>query len=277
MVDLHTHSTASDGNLSPTELVQRAAAAGLTALALTDHDTMAGCGEAMVTAKQAAAAGSKLRVIPGIELEADYPHYGACHIVGLSVDPTASRLATVIDEAAESRLTRNMILVQRLREAGIAVSADELPGGLARAGRLHFAQRLIDGGIVNTIQEAFTQYLGPGAETYAQRIAPRVARCVGAIHAAGGVSVLAHPSTLRLSWTRLYEQLRVWQEAGLEAIEVYYPGAFRRTTTKLIALAARLGLRCSGGSDFHDGSRELGQVFGREIPDAMLGVLEKSD
>jgi 3',5'-nucleoside bisphosphate phosphatase len=277
VVDLHTHSTASDGTLSPTELVQRAAAAGVTALALTDHDTMAGCPEAMVAATAAAAAGSKLRFIPGIELEADYAHYGTCHIVGLNADPTAPRLATVIDEAAESRLTRNMILVQRLREAGVAVSAEELPGGLARAGRLHFAQRLIDGGVVKTIQEAFAQYLGPGAETYAQRSAPSVARCVGAIHAAGGVSVVAHPSTLRLSWTRLGEQLRLWREAGLDAIEVYYPGAFRRTTTKLIALAERLGLRCSGGSDFHDERRALGQVFGRKIPDSLLAVIEEPD
>jgi hypothetical protein len=217
-----------------------------------------------------------LRFIPGIELEAAYPRFGTCHIVGLDIDPDGSELLELVAQAEQERLNRNMVLVSQLRNSGISIDSRELPGGLARAGRLHFAQELIRRGIVSTVKEAFARFLGPTAETYAAREAPSVARCLRAIQGAGGVPVLAHPTTLHLSWSRLEEQLREWRHLGLQAIEVYYPGAFRRTTSKLIALAGRLELSCSGGSDFHDARRSLGYVFGREIPSSLLAVLDGS-
>ncbi len=277
MIDLHTHSTASDGALEPAALVQLAAAGGLDAIALTDHDTTAGCPEAAEAAleRQRTDGGGPLRFIPGIELEAAYPRFGTCHLVGLDINVDSPELVELVAQAEQERLNRNMVLVSQLRSSGISIDSRELPGGLARAGRLHFAQELIRRGIVSTVKEAFTRFLGPTADTYAARSAPSVARCLRAIYAAGGVPVLAHPTTLHLSWSRLEEQLREWRPLGLQAIEAYYPGAFRRTTNKLIALADRLDLACSGGSDFHDAQRSLGYVFGREIPSSLLGVLAR--
>ncbi len=271
MIDLHTHSTASDGALDPSTLVYRAQAAGLSVLALTDHDTTAGCAEAAVAAEAGVSAGSEaLRFIPGVELEAAYPHFGTCHIVGLGIDPDCTSLRELIEQARHERLNRNMLLIQRLRDAGVQIDAAGMPGGLAGAGRLHFAHELIKAHRVDTVQEAFTQYLGPTAQTFAGRNAPSVARCLHAISAAGGISVIAHPTTLHLSWSRLEAQLREWRDQGLTGMEVLFPGAFRRTMHKLAGVAERLGLEQSGGSDFHGTPREPGRVFGREIPDSLL-------
>ncbi|MFW5728048.1 MAG: PHP domain-containing protein [Spirochaetota bacterium] len=277
MIDLHTHSTASDGALEPADLVELAARGGLEALALTDHDTVAGC-PAAAAATRALRPGREtapMRFVPGIELEVAYPRFGTCHMVGLDIDIECPELLELVAEAQEERLNRNMVLISRLQSSGIPIESRELPGGPARAGRLHFAQELIRRGIVSSVEEAFARFLGPAAATYAARTAPSVARCLRSIQAAGGVPVVAHPSTLHLSWSRLEEQLRDWRHMGLEGIEVYFPGAFRRTTMKLIALADRLDLACSGGSDFHDARRSPGYVFGREIPSSLLSVLDR--
>lgn len=276
MIDLHTHSTASDGALTPGELVSRAAARGLRALALTDHDTTAGCSEAAAAAQAVTARqGTELRFVPGVELEAAYPRHGTCHIVGLDIHVDAPELAALIRRSADERLQRNISLLSGLQKAGIPMESGSLPGGVARAGRLHMAKELIRRGVVATVQEAFARFLGPGAETYVAREAPSPEECFTAIRAAGGVAVIAHPTTLHLSWTRLTAYLTEWQSAGLEAIETYYPGAFRRTTEKLRRIAEKLGLGCSGGSDFHDDSRKLGAVFDREIPDRLMAVLDR--
>jgi predicted metal-dependent phosphoesterase TrpH len=264
MIDLHTHSTASDGALAPADLVAHAHAAGVRLLALTDHDTTAGCAEA------AAAAAQRLRFIPGVELEAAYPRFGTCHIVGLNIDPDAPALRKLVEQARHERLNRNMLLLRRLQEVGIEIDAEAMPGGLHGAGRLHFAQELVRAGTVQSVQEAFTAYLGPSAETFAARNTPSVGRCLHAIGAAGGISVIAHPTTLHLSWSRLEAQLRAWRDEGLTGMEVLFPGAFRRTMTKLTAMAERLGLEASAGSDFHDAPREPGRVFSRDIPDSLI-------
>jgi hypothetical protein len=252
-VDLHTHSTASDGAASPGDLAGRAAAAGLVAIALTDHDTVDG-----VTAARAAGAAMGVEVIAGIELSASDGDQEV-HLLGLhlaDIAPIAARL----DDLRLARRRRAETIVGVLRAAGIPVTLEavlaEAAGGAI--GRPHIARALIAGGWVRDQREAFDRYLGPGRAGNVPKQRLSVSDAIGMVHEAGGVAVVAHPGR---DGTRA--RLEALQAAGLDGVEVRHPSHSAEDVARLGALAGHLGLLPSGGSDWHgatEGPRVLGAL-----------------
>jgi predicted metal-dependent phosphoesterase TrpH len=240
-VDLHLHSTASDGLLTPTQLVRAAQAKGLQAIALTDHDTVDGIEEA-----NEAAQGSGVTVIPGVEISTDVPGIQELHILGYHINPQHSELRERLTELTHSRLGRARQTLDRLAQAGCPLSWDHLrtlaKGGVI--GRPHIAQALVDARYVDSVNDAFRRYLGRGASAYVQRKKLTPKQAIAMIRSAGGAPVLAHPS-------RLLEHIPRLVGYGLAGIEVYYPG-YPQTESRFLAnLARKHKLIATGGSDFH--------------------------
>jgi predicted metal-dependent phosphoesterase TrpH len=250
-VDLHAHSTASDGAASPAALVAAARQAGLAAIALTDHDTVAG-----VRAAIAAAAGMGLRVVPGVELSA-VDASGETHLLGLhlaDLDTLDARLA----ELRDMRRTRAERIVQRLNALGVRVTMDDVLGQAAGGaiGRPHVARALIANGWVGDMRTAFDRYLGAGRPAFVPKDRLSLADAIGMVHRAGGVAVLAHPGA-----SATPERLQALAVLGLDGVEVRHPSHDDAQIARILALTERLGLLPSGGSDWHgqpDGSRALG-------------------
>lgn len=247
LCDLHTHTTASDGQYTPAELVGLAKSRGLSVLAVTDHDTIAGVGEAQ-------RAGSELgvTVIRGVELSAkDYPN---CHILGYGFRDGDTQLARLCEQFRAGRDERKYRIVDFLREKGVDVElaeVEELAGGEVIA-RPHFAQVLVRHGYVGTNREAFDRYLD--TEEFRQKVKRFKAdakTCVGAIKSAGGKASLAHPYQMGLpddALEMLVQQLKGW---GLDAIECYYPKYTPEQQKFYLHLAEKYRLYQTGGSDFH--------------------------
>jgi len=273
MVDLHSHSTASDGRLSPTALVTLAATRRLTALALTDHDTVEGLAEAEAAARQ-----KDLRLIPGIELEVE-SETGEFHLLGLNLQRWNTSWALRLQEIQVLRDQRNRRIFAKMAEAGIRGDYDEVrelaQGG--QVGRPHFAQFLVNRGKVDTIQDAFTHFLGAGRLFYEKKAALPLDRALELVHDAGGLAIIAHPMSLRLSLPQLEDKLKVWKPLGLDGIEAWHPGTDPRHCRRLESMARRLGLKVSAGSDFHGDNRpdrQLGLTSGgRVIPAAVVEEL----
>ena len=261
-IDLHAHTTASDGDQTPTQLVERAAALGLTALAVTDHDTTAGVAEALEAGKRRG-----IEVVPGIELSAEVSH-GQCHLLGFLIDPESRPLRNRLQEVVENRERRNERIVARMRdELGFDITLEEVEavaGGLIVA-RPHFARVLVNKGYVGSMQEAFDVYLGKGARAYVERDRLTPEEAISLIHQAGGVAVLAHPNNLKRDPEGTEAEIRALQAQGLDGIEARYNRHTPEENTRYLALAERLGLLTSGGSDFHGPSVK---------PDVLLGHVE---
>ena len=277
MIDLHCHSTASDGSCTPTELVEMACRLRLAALALTDHDTIGGLSEF-----RAAAAGRGLEAVCGIELasrDERLPGIGF-HIVGLFMRGEAPQLLALLEDVVRWRQERNRQILARLQERGLAVTLEEAEGYAAGGilGRPHIAQTLVAHGYAHDIQNAFERYLATGKPGYVSRQVPTPAEAVAAIHADGGVAIWAHPFT-RGNYTvaqtrRIAVELK---DVGLDGIEAYYPLHTPTQTRNVLKIAAEVGLLVSGGSDFH-GMRfrnvELGTGYGKlRVPDELLAPL----
>lgn len=245
MIDLHTHTTASDGRCTPAELVARAAAAGVDVLAVTDHDTVAGCGPA---AEACAAAG--LEFVAGIEITSVVD--GAdVHVLGYFLDVQSASLQTFLSEQRQRRVDRVHLMVERLAEHGIALDADAIlrPGLVdpTRAvGRPWIARALLAAGYVASTGEAFDKWLAHGRPAFVPRVGAAPEEVFARIHAAGGVASLAHPLLVgRDEW------IPGFARAGLDALEAYYAAHDGPATDRYLALAGRLGLAVSGGSDYH--------------------------
>lgn len=270
MVDLHSHSTASDGRLSPTELVALAASRGLRALALTDHDTVAGLAEA-----QEACLARGIRFVPGIEIEVE-TDTGEFHLLGLGLSRWDTVWSRGLDELQARRDERNRRIFAKMADAGIRGEYSEVEalaeGG--QVGRPHFARYLVARGKVETIQDAFTHFLGRGQLFYERKAALPLDRAVELIHAGGGLAIVAHPVSLQLGFPALEEKLGVWKEVGLDGVEAWHPSAEPRVCRRLEKLAARWELKISAGSDFHGETRpdrHLGHTSGGlPIEDAYL-------
>jgi predicted metal-dependent phosphoesterase TrpH len=251
LIDLHTHSTASDGALPPEAVVAAARNAGLHAIALTDHDTVGGVREAV-----AAAAGSDLRVVPGVELSA-VDASGETHLLGLhltDLDALHARLA----ELRDMRRTRAERIVQRLNALGVRVTMDDVleqaAGGAI--GRPHVARALIANGWAADARTAFDRYLAAGRPAFVAKDRLSLADAIGMVHRAGGIAVLAHPGACATA-----ERLQALAALGLDGVEVRHPSHDEGEMARILALTERLGLLPSGGSDWHgqqDGSRALG-------------------
>lgn len=276
MIDLHAHSNASDGSLSPAALVELGAGVGLTALALTDHDTVAGIDEAA-----RAASGRKVRFVPGIELSAALEG-GTLHFVGLFVDHAHGAIAAALAEVLRMREERNARLVARLAEVGMPVTLDEAAGaaGGEIVGRPHFAAKLVEKGHAASLAEVFAKLLGRGgaAHVFKERLSPQT--CIEVIRAAGGAPILAHPDQTNRRGAQLDALVAELKGCGLVGLESHCASYTSQTRHDLGQLAARHGLLRSGGSDFHGAPKpdiRLGRGFGSlRVPDSFLAPLEEA-
>ncbi len=240
-MDLHTHSTASDGTFTPAELVSVAAAAKVEILALTDHDTVAGIESARAAVQQ-----FDLTFIPGIEISAVHEGTGH-HVLGLFVDPASPLLAEYSSQMVQRRLARAEETIRKLEELGFRIPASDVyerPGQIIT--RRHIASFLIESGQVESYAEVFDRYLGSGRPAFVEAGEVTVAAAIQLIRRAGGLSALAHPG----DWTSEVE-IRGFAAEGLDGIEVVHPSHDDRLEAYYRQLAARMGLLVTGGSDFH--------------------------
>lgn len=249
-IDLHAHTTASDGSLTPTELVRKAAGLGLSALAVTDHDTIGGLTEALT-----AAADAGMEVVPGVELSVE-DDGGRFHLLGLLIDPTNAALLGTLEEIRRSRAARNAQMAQKMEALGLPVTMDDVrteAGEDAEViARPHFAQALIKKGVVGSVAEAFDKYLSTGKPLYLPKQVLTPKDAIALLHGAGGVAVMAHPGLVPLDDAALAERVEsLAAEAGLDGIEAYYSQHSAEQTERFLSLARRLNLIVSGGSDFH--------------------------
>ena len=259
-VDLHSHSTASDGSKSPSAVVAAAKSAGLAAIALTDHDTMAGVAEATAAGERVG-----IRIVPGVELSA-VDDDREVHLLGLHI-----HRPHVLDDALrtfrEARETRARRIVEKLNAIGVAISFDDVlaRAGDAAIGRPHVARALIDGAWARDSRDAFDRYLGAGRPAYVPKHKLSVSDAIALIHAGGGIAILAHPGA-----EGRRDALERYAALGLDGVEVRHPGHTAEDMNRLGALAGFLGLVPSGGSDWHgaaDGPRVLGVM---RVPAAWL-------
>ncbi|MCA9546052.1 MAG: PHP domain-containing protein [Myxococcales bacterium] len=250
--DLHCHTTCSDGTLSPTELVNIAAARGIESLAITDHDTVAGIAEA-----REAAAPHGLEIIPGIEISAWLDR--EVHLLGYFVDPEHPELAEVMDRQRENRIGRVHAICEKLDALGhpLDPAAVFAQVGEGNVGRPHVARALIQAGHARHFDEAFKRFLGAGAPAYVPAARLSIPAAIGLVHRAGGAAVIAHPGVEDLA-----EQLPFLAANGLDGVETQHPAHPRSTAKRYRYLARKLGLVRTGGSDFHTpmGKADLGTL-----------------
>ena len=269
-IDLHTHSDQSDGTLTPTELCAAAARLGLSAIALTDHDTVDGIGEAL-------RAGEKfgIRVIPGIEMSISGPVM--VHLIGMGIDPDNELLREKLQELKRRRNARNLAMVQKLIENGFSISMDDLPAQEGRSvTRAHIGKALVQHGYAPTIKEACNRYLLRGCIGYVPSSRYTAGECIDLIHAAGGKAVLCHINQIKLSSAELDRLVEGLARLGLDGIEVYYSEYDAAWTERARELARRFHLLWSGGSDFHGENKDiaLGVGYGAlAVPEALLREL----
>jgi len=246
-IDLHAHTTASDGSLTPEELVRLAKQQGVATLAVTDHDTVAGLSRAIAEGRQAG-----VEIIPGIEISCLFGET-ELHILGYFINPDDPRLEPALTRYLASREERNPRIVQRLQELGCDLTYAEVKAaaGAATVGRPHIAQALVRKGYVASVADAFDRYLADDAPAYLPRLLPSPAEAIGLIRQVGGIPVLAHPAyTARLK--EPFEQVcATLKGLGLLGIEAIYSSHSRQQTDRYRSISNNQGLLVTGGSDFH--------------------------
>ncbi|UCD08790.1 MAG: PHP domain-containing protein [Dehalococcoidales bacterium] len=243
-VDLHLHSSASDGVLSPTEVVAKAAELGLTTVSLTDHDNVDGIAPALKAAEKY----PDMVFIPGLEISTDTTT-GEIHVLGYYIDHTNPELLSALKKLRDSRLGRAQKMIQKLSELGMPIDweyVEELSGD-GSVGRPHVAQALLDKGYIDTIKEAFSKYIAFGGPAYVPRSKMTPREAVELIIRADGLAVLAHP----LGISNLETLLKTLTGAGLVGIEVYYKDYPTEDRESLARLADKHGLIATGGTDYH--------------------------
>ena len=275
-IDLHVHTTASDGTMSPKEVVSLATMLGLKAIAITDHDTMAGLEEAGKTAELMG-----ISVVPGIEISSSYKGKEV-HILGYFLDPEAQKLKDYMAWVQSSRKSRNEKILERLRKKGFDITLEQLEAEFpdASLGRPHIARRLVELGAVASVKEAFRRYLDVGRSCYVPREMIPFADGARLIQDCGGVAVLAHPLQYGFPRGELEALVKVAAEAGFTGMEIYYTGYTQADMNKLYDLAEKYTLLPTGGSDFHGENKpgvQLGIGDGKlSVPAYMLAMLAMS-
>lgn len=272
IVDLHVHSNKSDGSLTPTELVHLAVEKGLSAFALTDHDTTAGIKEAIDAAAQL-----PIEVIPGIEFSTEYEGKDI-HIIGLYINYEDPCFKEQIQSFVDSRILRNRKMCALLQESGISITYEQLketfPGSVITRG--HYAKYLLEHGYVKSMPEAFDRYIGDHAKCFVPREKVTPIQAVTLILKAGGIPILAHPTLYHMSYARLETLVSRLKDAGLIGIEAIYSTYTASEERQMRNIAAKYDLCISGGSDFHGANKpklELATGYGKlAIP---IEVLEK--
>jgi predicted metal-dependent phosphoesterase TrpH len=258
-IDLHIHSTASDGKLTPSDIIREAAERGLTTIALADHDSIDGIAPAI----RAAQAFPELNVIPGVEISTDIPS-GELHMLGYFIDYVDPQFRATLDRFKNSRLQRGQKMVAKLKKLGINVDWQRVQeiAGDSSIGRPHIAQAMLEGGYITSIKQAFTEYLGRNRPAYVEREKMTPEETVELITGAKGLPVLAHPLTLNDPETMTRELKAV----GLAGIEAYYNGYTKEEVGRLLRLAERYELIVTGGSDYHGLDSTETAIGGADVP-----------
>lgn len=271
-IDLHTHTTASDGSMTPPELVRHAFEKGLAAVAVTDHDTVGGISQAL---EEGARLG--IEVIAGVEISVDYA--SEVHLLGYYLNGNCEMILDTLESLRERREQRNSKIVNRLNELGFDITMQEVirnaKGG--NAGRLHIARVMIEKGYVKSTDEAFEKYLRAGRPAYfkKEKLTPKSG--IAEIIRSGGIPVLAHPYYIGLSFDRLDQLVGELASLGLKGIEAFYSWHTEEQTTALLKMAKKHGLLVTGGSDFHGSFKpdiEIGTGTGAlRVPYSLLTAL----
>jgi predicted metal-dependent phosphoesterase TrpH len=283
MVDFHTHSSASDGDYSPVQLMREAKKRGISAIALTDHDTLGGLESAGAEAKALG-----IHFIPGIEISINWIGEGPIpgigpggefHLLGLGIHTPSAAFIAAIEELSRRREARNREILDRMHELSIDVSWEEilaLSGGHS-VGRPHFASALVNKKIVKNTQQAFARFLKKGKPLYVPKVGLDFTQATALIRESGGIPVLAHPMSLYVAWGRLPDLILALKVKGLMGMEAWHPTARARPCRRLEELGRKLDLYITEGSDFHGSARpdrKLGcSNRGREISDAVLEAI----
>ena len=275
MIDLHTHTTFSDGSLTPAELVGEATAVGLTAVAVTDHDTVDGLPEAL-------AAGERLgiRVVPGVEINLEHERVTMDMLGYFLGGPPSEELKAQLAELRIYRDERNARILERLAELGFALEPDDLVAAAENGavGRPHIGEALVRRGYAGSVKEAFERFLGRGAPAWVDRRRLSLGAALRLLRASGGLPVLAHPGLIRADAAGLEHIARDAAKLGMAGIECYYPLHDEATVARCLALADKYALVPTGGSDFHgsvkpDAHLGVGSA-GLPLPDELLADLE---
>ena len=281
MIDLHSHSTASDGQYSPSELIEKAYKRGLSVIALTDHDTIKGLEEAEKKAKELS-----ITFVPGIEINIHRPG-SEFHLLGLGVNRQSNSLLKLTEKLKQNRLERNIQIIQKLNENGINISLEEIKKEYPREslGRPQIAEFLYTHGFVKNVQQAFDKFLTRGKSCFIEKKGCDLSEAVTAIYESQGIPVIAHPLSLYLSWSKLEETLKNFRNQGVLGLEAYHPGARVVECERLEEIARRNGFFVTAGSDFHGEKirrdRYLGLTCGKRriddrfYTDELLVELEK--
>lgn len=262
MIDLHVHTTASDGQYSPAQIIQKAAEKNLKAIAITDHDTVAGLEEAKAAGRELG-----VTVVPGIELNITFPT-GEFHLLGLGIKTPSPALINIVENVIKNRNDRNAQIIAKMNEDGVPLTQEELQADFPNTviGRPHFAAELVKHGVVKTRQQAFDQYLARGRKWYVPRVCTNLDEAIVALRESGAVPVVAHPMSLYLSWGRLPDFLKDCYEKGVMGIEAFHPGARVTECLRLEELGRKIGFIITAGSDFHGekirSDRRLGHTCG---------------
>lgn len=276
LIDLHVHSTISDGTLSPQEVALYAHSKGLSAIALTDHDAIGGID---LCQKKGLEVG--LIVVPGIEFSADY--YGKeLHILGYYIDHHSPELKEKLQILVSAREKRNETMLQKLTEVGCPLTFDEVMEGLPKnviLTRAHFAKALLTKGYITDRQEAFSRYIGDGKPCFVPKARFTTKECIDLIHAAGGLAVLAHPMLYGYSQSEVTQVLRSLKNDGLDGVECLYSTHKKEETAHLLQVCLNLKLFPTGGSDFHGENKpllDIGSGYGElSIPFEVLEAMRK--
>ena len=276
LIDLHVHTTASDGTLTPTEIVKYAMSKNLRAIAITDHDTVDGLEEAVDTANLL-----NFEVIPGIEISVEYKG-SEMHILGYYLDYKAPKLLSTLARLRDFRNDRNPRIISKLQELGCKISLAEVAAeaGGRVIGRPHIAAALFKKGYVSSKQEAFDKYLAFGQAAYVKKERLQPQEGIALILEAGGIPVLAHPLFLpEVGCAQLAELVKKLREYGLQGIEAYYPGHSPQDTGEYVRIAEKHGLLVTGGTDFHGANKpeiELGSgTGGLQIPYSLVSRMKE--
>jgi len=247
MIDLHVHTTASDGQYTPSEIIQKAKDKNLKAIAITDHDTVNGIEEGRKAAKEA-----NIDFVPGIELNIN-GSAGEFHLLGLGIQTVSKSMESILENVIKNRDLRNQSIIEKMQQDGVDITLEELNQEFPNTiiGRPHFAAILVKKGVVKVRQQAFDQYLARGRKWYVERVGTNLDEAIVAIKDCGALPIIAHPMSLYLSWGKLPEMMQKYAEQGIVGIEAFHPGARVTECLRLEELGRKLGLIITAGSDFH--------------------------